>query len=290
MNRRLKQIGLPAAAAAALVVAAVVAAVPESRHGPLVHEVRSEYSHIRLRQRGSLLALLFVRDSGEEVVESVVNLRRPQDLELHYTRAMFASHLFRPEPRRVLILGLGGGAMVHFLKHHQPDVKVNAVDIDPVVVRLADERFGVRSEGNVRITTGDAFVYVRQTDERYDVIYLDAYLKPSADTDATGVPLRLKTLDFYKQLREKLADDGLAVFNLNVHDRLDDDLATIGEAFPQVYVFRVWGNVVAVGSTSPDRVPVEALRRRALELDRRLQANFSFAGLLRSMAEEREER
>jgi len=58
--------------------------------------------------------LVFVRDNGEEFVESMVNLRRPHELLLPYSRFMLASYLLQSGQQRVLIAGLGGGGMVHF--------------------------------------------------------------------------------------------------------------------------------------------------------------------------------
>ncbi len=263
-------------------------ASPRRRGGrptPLILEVQSDYSHIRLRRHGNTLALLFVRDSGDEALQTLVDLDRPHHLQVPYTQVMFASYLIKPAQERVLMLGLGGGAMVHFLNHYHPELKVDAVEIDPVVVRIAEEHFGVRSGNNVRIITDDAFRYVRETGERYDAIYLDTFLKPSPDTDSTGKPLKVKTLDFYKDLQAKLSPGGVVAFNLNLHDDLNEDLQIIREAFPHVYVFRAdFGNIIVIGATSPRRVDPATLRTRAAELDRRWRPNFSFRAMLRLMA------
>ena len=53
------------------------------------------------------------------------------------------------------------------------------------------------------------------------------------------MPLRLKTIQFYKEIQKKLAPDGLIVFNLNPHSRIDNDVRNIRDAFPQTYVFRL---------------------------------------------------
>lgn len=267
--------------------AAAVAAGGRGAHGPgsVEMDVRSEYSHILVKRQGNVRMMIFVRDSGEEVVESMVNLKKPYELIVPYSRFMFCSYLFRPECERVLIVGLGGGAMVQFLQHYDPDVKVEAVEIDPAVVDLADRYFKTRSGGNTRIVTDDAFHYFQNAKARYDVIYMDAFLKPSRDTDATGVPLQLKTIRFYKSLQDKIVPGGLVVFNLNVHSALNDDIAAIREAFPQVYVFRALNaNAIAIGSTDKSRVNLPALRERAKDQDRRFKATFSFQELLNNLA------
>jgi len=50
--------------------------------------------------------------------------------------------------------------------------------------------------------------------------------------------LRLKTSAFYKGLREHLSPDGIVVINLNSHQGINDDLATVREVCSQVYTFK----------------------------------------------------
>ena len=168
--------------------------------GPVEYEVKSEYSHIRVRKKDNVRTIVFVRDGGQEIGETKIDITKPHELLIPYTQTMFASYLVRPKQERVLIVGLGGGAMVQFLKHHEPEVKVDAVEIDPAVVKIAAEYFDTKPSENVRIFTQDGFEYFKATEDTYDVIYMDAFLKPSRDTDSTGVPLNLKTIDFYKFL------------------------------------------------------------------------------------------
>jgi len=248
-------------------------------------DTTSKYSHIRVKRQGNVYTLVFVRDNGEEAVETEVNVRKPHDLLAPYTRFMFSSYLFRPEQERVLIVGLGGGAMVHFLKHYDPDLHVDALEIDPAVVRIAERYFGVRSEGKVNVLTTDGLDYLEKTETRYDVIYMDAFLKPAADTDSTGVPLAMKTRQFYKGLQDKLTPEGLVAFNLNRSKSTDADIEAIRTAFAQVYVFRSpMGNVVVVASTAGSRLPIPILHARAKEADQRFKANFSFSEMLTRLA------
>ncbi len=271
-------------AAGLLVVAIFLIAFGRPEKSTLEVEETSEFSKIRIRRRGNVRSLLFVRDSGREALQSRVDLAHPHELLLPYSRAMFASYLYRPEQHRVLIVGLGGGGMVHFLRHHQPQLEIDVVEIDPVIVRLADEYFGVRPDENTNIFTADGVDYLRTTEESYDVIYMDAFLKPSADTDATGVPQRLKTVAFYRAVQAKLKPEGIVVFNLNSHPNRDEDIATIGDAFPHTQLFDCPGarNLIVVGTTSAGPPDGASLETRAAELDRRFQANFSFREILRT--------
>jgi spermidine synthase len=273
-------------AACAIWPLAVGASGGRAAHAPAVVEVdqRSEYSHFKVKRQGNVRTLLFVRDNGEESIESAVNLKRPHELLLPYSRFMLGSYLLQPDQRRVLIVGLGGGGMVHFYQHYDPDASVDAVEIDPAVVEIAAKYFHVRSGEHTRIITQDAFRYLEQTKLRYDVIYMDAFLKPSQKTDAAGTPLRMKTVKFYKSLGERLAPRGLVAFNLNVTSSLQDDIATIRAAFRQCYVFRTHNtNVVVIGSGDETRQSLAALHEQAREQDHRFHATFSFQELLNSL-------
>jgi len=246
--------------------------------GIIEHEVQSAFSHIRIRRSGTTRTLIFVRDNGEEAFESQVNLKSPHVLRFSYLQHMFANYLLQPKQSKVLIVGLGGGSMVHFLRKYDPDVTVDAVEIDPVVVQLAERYFGLKPQKNVKLMVADGFDYFAKTEVKYDTIYMDAFLKPSADTDETGVPLKLRTIEFYKQIQSRLTDGGNVVFNINPHAEMNDDLKTIAEAFPQTYVFSLPNSegVVVVGSLLPDRREAAALKKAGHEMDERFRAGFSF--------------
>lgn len=251
--------------------------------GVIEHEVMSKYSHIRVRKQGTRRMLNFVRDGGREVIETIVDLEKPHHLLAPYTQTMFVSWLFQPEQKKVLMIGLGGGAMVLFLRKHAPKTNADVVEIDPEVVKIAEKYFGVKSTKEITIHTRDAFDFLKKSKDRYDAIYMDAFLKPSKSTDATGVPLRLKTRRFLKSLQTKLTPTGVVVFNLNEHRSVGRDVATIRGAFPQMYVFKVGGTggLVVIASKHRKRVSTTVLRKRAEQLDARWRANFSFQKLSR---------
>lgn len=250
--------------------------------GELEADVTSKFSRIKVRRAQengrTVRTLYFVRDSGEEVVESKVDVNKPHDLLVDYTKYMFLSYVFKPKQERVLVVGLGGGSMVHFMKHYDPAVKVDVVEIDPKIVEIAEKYFGVKTAGNVSVITQDAFVYFKDAKATYDVIYMDAFLKPAADTDTTGVPKKLRTIEFYKEVQKRLSPDGMVVYNINPHDGIEKDVEVIKEAFPQMYAFHLpdYGGLAVVGSMVKDRLPTATILTRAGELDRRFKTTYSF--------------
>ena len=250
-------------------------------NGTLIRAVKSDFSDIRVRENGSVRNLIFVEPSGLEVRQSSIDLKQPGRLMLGYSEVMFGSYLFKHPQERVLVVGLGGGAMVQFINHHFPATKVDAVEIDPVVVGLAGEFFGMKPSASTRIFTEDAIVYLQRDHGRYDVIYMDAFLEPGDETDQGGIPKKLKTVDFLKRLHRQLNPGGVVTFNVVEHPELARDLETIAEAFPTVYTAQVPGtrNQVVIASPDPQRRSSEDLLNAGQQLDRELRIRFSFGGL-----------
>jgi spermidine synthase len=261
--------------------------LPPTTGDGLLYEGRSAFSHFKVVDEQGSRYLLFVQDDGAEVIESGILLASPHTLIVPYTRAMFASQLLRPRPERCLIVGLGGGAMVHFLRRYLPETAVDVVEIDPAVVDVARRYFGVASGGRVRVFTEDAFAYIGRTKERYDVIFMDAFLKPGEGMDDSGVPLRLKTRAFHERLRSLLTPGGLLVLNYHWHRDTWNDLALLRDTFPTLYRFPVEGrgNVIVVGSTSARRVDAFSLREAGRRLDAEGEPGFSFERLAATLDE-----
>ena len=250
--------------------------------GVLVHEVRSDYSHIRVVDYGTRRALLFVGESRIDVVETMIDLTESHRLQHPYASAMMAGFLYRPEASSALLVGLGGGALVRFLNHHFPDLQLDIVEIDPVVVRVAREFFGIAEGPRTRIFVADARDYLLRTTNRYDLIWLDAHLHPSALTDSTGQPLNLKTAVFYQSLHERLQPDGVTLFNVINGRDASAYISSIRAAFAATEVFRPpsGGNVIVVARTNAPLPGDGELRARARALGLRGDYGFSFERLL----------
>lgn len=57
-------------------------------------------------------------DFDMHTIQSAMCLDDPFALDLAYTRKMTAFLLFNPEPREVLLLGLGGGSLAKYFNGH----------------------------------------------------------------------------------------------------------------------------------------------------------------------------
>ena len=74
---------------------------------------------------------------------------------------------FNPNGRKALLIGLGGGLQARILGNY--GIKVDAVEIDPQVAKLARKYFGFQGPCAIE----DGRYYLRKTHEKYDFIVVD---------------------------------------------------------------------------------------------------------------------
>jgi spermidine synthase len=265
-----------------LLVVALYCLLASCQAAVVVHEVRSEYSQIQVVDYGSRRALLFTGESGHQAVETLIDLREPHRLQHPYARTMMAGLLYRPDAGSCLLIGLGGGAIVRFLNHHYSELRLDVVEIDPVVVQVSREYFGTVPGPRTRILVEDAFDYLARTRDRYDLILMDVHLNPGERTDRSGVPVHLKTADFLRGLRERLQPGGIVLFNMIQGSDTAAYMESIRAAFPVSATFQPAGsgNVIIVGASSGSLPRDSELRERARALDRLEKYGFSFERLL----------
>ena len=275
-------LGRGASAGLRLLCVAVCCLALTACAGVLVHEVRSDYSHIRVVDSGTQRALYFLGTADIDVVETVIDLRQPHVLQHAYSRTVMAGLLYRPEVSSCLLIGLGGGAMVRFLNHHFPQLRLDVVEIDPAVVRVARDFFGTTGSGGTRIHVADGHEFLARGGARYDLILIDAHLHPDVRTDSTGHPLSLKSAAFYRNVRERLQPGGIAMFNVVGGRDSKAYVDSIRRAFAAIDVYRppATGNVIVFATADRMLAGEKELRTRAQALDRHGGFGFSFEKLL----------
>jgi spermidine synthase len=165
--------------------------------------------------------LLFNHDS----VQSTMSMSEPDALTAEYTRRMMAFLLFNPDPREILMIGLGGGSLAKFCYRHLPRARITAVEIDADVIALRDEFMVPFDDDRFRVIHADGARYLATHDISPEVIIVDAF-------DHEGVAPSLATSDFYPRAAACLAPSGIFVMNLSGEPaRYDIHLQRIHDAF-----------------------------------------------------------
>lgn len=145
---------------------------------------------------------------ADAIIQSDMLLSDPEALTLAYTRAIMCFTLFRPAPRHVLMVGLGGGSLAKFCLRYLPGTRVTVVEIDAQVIALRDS-FAVPPDGErLRVVHADAADYLAALGEQVDVLIVDGF-------DVHGQPPALASAGFYAHCRRVLAPGGVAAINLH---------------------------------------------------------------------------
>lgn len=220
---------------------------------------------------------------GSDTIQSSMRLSRPYDLELAYTRSMMAFLLFLPEPRDVLMVGLGGGSVAKFMHHHMPEVRIHAVELNPEVVTIARHCFKVPVDSErLQVTIGDGAEFMSRPGPHPDVVMVDGY-------DGESQAEALSEKRFYQACHARLGARGVMVVNLWSGDRqFTDALGRIKVTFPQGHLClpaEKPGNVIVFGFRStPGPVSWQELQGRADALTSRYGLEFGrFVEGLRKM-------
>ncbi len=230
----------------------------------VLFEKESAYNTVVVTEDGQGLRTLWFDKSRTR--QSVVKVGDPDHLELNYTRVMPVGLAFVEDPKRVLVVGLGGGTIPGFLHKHFPNMQIDVVDIDPVVVEAAKEFFGFREDDSMRAYVEDGRPFIARSPGRYDVIFLDAF-------GSDNIPYALATREFLQLVRRALTPGGVAVANVwsrPSNPLYDSMVRTYQDTFEELYVFDVRGAGNKILIALPRKGPVDpvALTRRAREISR----------------------
>lgn len=193
-------------------------------------------------EQSDFRGLYFSRD----FTQSGMRLSDSTALEFAYTRKMMSFLLFVHEPRRILMLGLGGGSLVKFCHRHLPQACITAVEIDPNVLAFRDQFLLPPDDARLNVVQGDAADYLRDSDAKFDVIMLDAF-------DRDGASPSVSSRGFYLDLRAALSANGTMVANMiGPKAERAAHLDTIADAFN--------GNIVVLPIKSDGNYLVFAFR------------------------------
>lgn len=141
--------------------------------------------------------------------QTCIQIGQPHRLVLHYTRGFFAALYLAAPPRRVLILGLGGGVMPMALRAVDAKMEIDTVELDPAVLKVAQSHFGYRTDPYSHSYIDDARVFVRKqrrAGRHYDLVMVDAF-------DKDYIPEHLLTREFLQEVKSLLTPAGVLAAN-----------------------------------------------------------------------------
>jgi len=199
---------------------------------------------------------------------------------MYYDYAMAAPYMAGVKEKGgldVLILGMGTGTYATQCNRFMDGIRVEGVEIDEDITKLARKYFHLSED--IPVYTYDGRAFLNAIDKTYDVIMVDAY------QDIT-IPFQMSSVEFFTLVKDHLNPGGVMVVNMNMRGQEGEEgitfslSQTIGSVFPNCYV------VNCAGSTNKELFAsenAEMLEVMAKNLE--LEENLELIAMMRKVTE-----
>ncbi|MDA8079811.1 MAG: fused MFS/spermidine synthase [Nitrospiraceae bacterium] len=229
----------------------------------LLFEKNSLYQYISVIEN-TVTKERYIRNQKRELIQGGIYVNAPDKLLFEFTQLGFVSLAFlNGEPKDVLFVGLGAGVMPRYFTGRYSDAVIDIAEIDPDMVAVAQKYFYFKENERMKVHVEDGRLFVKRTRKKYDWIILDAYQNDY-------IPFHLTTLEFLKEVKSRLKDNGVVVANITAPFRnkfFDSMVMTYKKAFPHFVIFKGEKSinfifVATTGSKIRDKDSVEARARK----------------------------
>lgn len=159
--------------------------------------LNDEFGELLVIDDGDYRTLAF----GAGDTQSMMLKSAPHVLQYEYTQTMLLVLLFC-QPKRVLLLGLGGGSLMTTLHHYIPGIQITAVELRALVIDVAYRYFRLPRGKKMQVVQQDAAEFIREPlPKKVDVIFADLYHRNGVDA------AQLQT-DFIARCAQQLKTQG----------------------------------------------------------------------------------
>lgn len=253
-------------AAALLLLVGALAGVAQAEK--ILHTERSLYRNIIVSESFGTRCLRFNRNSNTQ--QSCFSVKNPDKILFECNRMMLGALYVRPNPRKILMIGLGGGTLASAVSRILPNADIDVVEIDPAIVRVAKDYFHYNPSPKVTITVQDGRVFVKRAKDKrvkYDLILLDAF-------GESYIPTHMMTVQFLEEVRALLAPDGVVAANTYcVGGRYDNESVTYASVYGAFFnLKKYWNNTRVIIARHDGELPsAEELQKNAKALEKKLE-------------------
>lgn len=149
-----------------------------------------------------------------------------------------------PQVQHLLVLGYGLGSIPAILyKQHGVTPHITAVDVDPVILQLAQEYSPLPENAEVDYIAQDAMNFMESNQKLYDLITIDLFIDDE-------VPLPFRSPEFISKLTDRLSPGGMVLFSWlysDAHLKQATDTyyqEVFAQTLPGAFTIETGGNLV----------------------------------------------
>jgi spermidine synthase len=168
-----------------------------------IFNTQDEWGRIEIIETPEKRSLYF----ENRALQSSMSLKDPYALVLQNFQYLLLTLLFNPDPKSVLILGLGGGSMAKFLWKYFPHCQIDAVENRQKVVDVCYDYFELPRSERLHVHVEDAFEFIqRSPPSHYDIIFVNLFSNE-------GMPKEVGPKLFFNNCRKSLNSSGILGWN-----------------------------------------------------------------------------
>ncbi len=246
--------------------------LPGAQHGNATPQEAAHRLGRIVYQKDSLTGRIVIRAISPMRMAFVVNGKPDGSTSLvdMYTQIMMA-HLpamMHPDPKRVLVIGLGTGTTTGCLTLHKGIREIHVAEIEPAQIDVArffqQHNYGAVDNSRVRVHLDDARHYLMTDTSRYDII-----VSEPSNLYVSGM-VNLFTKEFYETVREHLSPGGAFFQWIHYYRVRPEDvrgmLKTFTEVFPQTtFWIHEFGDAFMMASDRDFRIDLADWEKRLAE-------------------------
>ena len=140
-------------------------------------------------------------------VQSEMNRDSPDELVLGYTKTMMGFLLFNPDPKKIAMIGLGGGSLPKYCYRYLPQTFIVVVEKDQEIIAVREHFCIPKDDTRFQVLCADGADFVNDVANEFDVLIVDGF-------ERMGQPAQLCSQLFYDDCYYALAPDGIMAVNL----------------------------------------------------------------------------
>ncbi len=235
----------------------------------IIYGHNTEYGEVWVYEKYERRCLTFKRPPTS-TLQTCINPKQTDKVQFNYAKSMLSSLFFNDSPKKILILGLGGGTLANSLNILVPDAKIDIVEINPSLPKIAQKYFypNLKNKQNNFIIQ-DGLKFINESEEnKYDIVMIDVF-------DADYIPEGFLTNEAMQNFKKVTKMGGIIAFNTFVNsDYTEKEDKLFADNFMQRYQLIQQGNKIIITSNWQLK-NIEKIKKTAINL----QDAFSKIGI-----------
>jgi spermidine synthase len=224
--------------------------------GKILYHSENEYGPIWIHETSAARCLSFVPIEKSNVRQTCIIPEDPKRLIFKYQKIALSALYLNTNPKKILLIGLGGGTLAKALMDILPDVAFDIVEINPDVEKVAKQFFFFKLNKNTKVFLQDGYLFIEdklKNNQKYDFIIIDAFTPDY-------IPESFITKQFATMLKGILSPEGVLAVNTFVDSKSYDLETTLYKnEFGKIINLQYSGNrmIFAVNGQIPSPKTIE---------------------------------